>query len=102
MTEVNNTATEVAASGTPEVEAAPNLGLEDFEFILNYFDVTAKRGAVHANEMTTVGFRHDRILKFTTTWRENLKAQEEAAAAAAEAAEPKATEEAPKKKQKKA
>ena len=48
---------------TPEVQA-PNLTLGDLTLALQTIQIVAQRGAIKAEEMSTVGGLHDRLFAF--------------------------------------
>lgn len=42
----------------------PSIGIQDLVSLLNLIDVASKRGAYHANEMSTVGAAFDKVYGF--------------------------------------
>ena len=53
-----------ATIAQPEAPAAPSLSLQDLVLALQTIQASAQRGAVRAEEMTTVGGLYDRLFAF--------------------------------------
>lgn len=53
-----------ATLAQPEAPAAPSLSLQDLVLALQTIQACAQRGAVRADEMTTVGGLYDRMFAF--------------------------------------
>lgn len=49
---------------TTPAETAPSLNLNDLMVALNLIQVVAQRGAIRAEELSSVGSLHDRLQKF--------------------------------------
>ncbi len=48
----------------PQTPEQPNLALSDLVLLLNLIRVTSERGAIKADELSTVGTVYDRLYKF--------------------------------------
>ena len=55
---------EQTTTSTPEQPTAPSLTLADLTLALQTIQIVAQRGAIKAEEMSTVGGLHDRLFAF--------------------------------------
>jgi hypothetical protein len=47
-----------------QTESAPSLSIQDLIQVVKIIQVTSQRGAIQANEMSSVGALYDRLLSF--------------------------------------
>jgi hypothetical protein len=55
---------EVTNQEAPQQDSAPGLNLQDLVLVVQTLQVIAQRGAIKADELTTVGGLYDRLVAF--------------------------------------